>query len=53
MDELKTDKQKYRRIRCIYCDKPIHINNWAGVTKKGFICGKLFLDKAFRYYKIE
>jgi hypothetical protein len=36
---LKTDKQKDRRIKCIYCDKPIHIDNFAGVCKKGFICG--------------
>jgi len=36
---LKTDKQKDSRVRCAYCDKPIHIDNWAGITKKGFICG--------------
>ncbi|MHA2019029.1 MAG: hypothetical protein ACTSXY_12245 [Promethearchaeota archaeon] len=36
---LKIDKQKNKRVRCIYCDKPIHIDNFAGVCKKGFICG--------------
>ena len=36
---LKTNKQKDKRVRCAYCDKPIHIDNFAGVAKKGFICG--------------
>lgn len=30
---------KDRRIKCIYCNKPIHIDNFAGIIKKGFLCG--------------
>ncbi len=29
-----------RRIKCIYCKQPIHIDNFAGVNKKGMFCGK-------------
>lgn len=32
---------KDKRIKCIYCNQPIHIDNFAGVTKKGMICGKI------------
>ncbi len=31
---------KDKRIKCIYCKKPIHIDNFAGITKEGMICGK-------------
>ena len=34
----KANKKQDKRIKCIYCNKPIHIDNWAGVTKKGFVC---------------
>lgn len=27
------------RVKCVYCGQSIHIDNFAGVTKKGFICG--------------
>ena len=30
-----------RRIKCIYCKQPIHIDNFAGVNKKGMFCGKM------------
>ena len=33
------EKKNDKRIRCIYCNKPIHIDNFVGVCKKGFICG--------------
>ena len=37
--ELIVTKDKLdRRVKCIYCKKPIHIDNFAGVVKKGFIC---------------
>lgn len=39
MAKEKIDK-KDRRIRCIYCNQPIHIDNFAGITKKGMLCGK-------------
>jgi len=32
---------KDKRIKCIYCEQPIHIDNFAGVNKKGMFCGKL------------
>lgn len=35
------EKKKDRRIKCIYCKQPIHIDNFAGVTKKGMLCGKM------------
>ena len=30
----------FKRIKCIYCKQLIHIDNFAGITKKGMICGK-------------
>ena len=27
-----------RRVLCIYCKKPIHIDNWAGIHKRGMFC---------------
>ena len=27
-----------KRIKCIYCKEPIHIDNWGGVGKEGFFC---------------
>ena len=32
---------KDKRVKCAYCKQSIHIDNWAGVTKKGFICGNI------------
>lgn len=26
------------RVKCIYCDKPIHIDFFAGICKKGMFC---------------
>ena len=31
----KNKDKKDRRIKCVYCGKPIHIDNWAGVNIKG------------------
>lgn len=33
---MKEDK----KIKCVYCKQPIHIDNFAGIIKKGMICGK-------------
>ncbi len=30
-----------KREKCVYCKKSIHITNWAGVGKKGFICNNM------------
>jgi len=30
-----------KRIKCIFCKKPIHIDNWAGVNKEGFFCNNI------------
>ena len=38
----KSTKQKDKRIKCIYCNNPIHIDDWAGISKKGFICKNFF-----------
>ena len=37
IDAIPTQTDK--RIKCIFCNKPIHIDNWAGVNKEGFFCG--------------
>lgn len=37
----ETKKQTDKRIKCIYCKKPIHIDNFAGMSKKGMICGDI------------
>jgi len=34
-------KMKNKRVKCQFCKKDIHIDNWAGVNKKGFICGNI------------
>jgi len=39
MKNKKPDKQEDRRVRCMYCNKPIHINNLGRFTNNGFICG--------------
>lgn len=33
--------EESKRIKCIYCKQPIHIDNFAGITKKGMLCGKM------------
>ena len=30
-----------KRIKCIYCKQPIHIDNLAGINKEGMICGEI------------
>lgn len=30
--------KKGSKVLCCYCNKPIHIDKFAGVSKKGFIC---------------
>lgn len=38
----KMAKEKQKRVLCCYCNKPIHIDRWKGVSKKGFfhrMCG--------------
>jgi len=30
-----------KRVKCVYCGKEIHIDRWAGVNKKGFICNNI------------
>jgi len=32
------ENKKPKKVKCIYCKKPIHISKWAGVNKKGFVC---------------
>jgi len=36
---LKSKKQK--RVRCIYCDKPIHIDKFGGIKRDGLFCNRL------------
>ena len=36
--ELKKDK----RIKCIYCGNPIHIDKFGGMNKKGMFCNSIF-----------
>ena len=31
-----------KRIKCIFCKEPIHIDNWAGMNKEGFFCNNTF-----------
>ena len=33
---------KEEHIKCVACGKPIHISEWAGVTKKGFYHSNAF-----------
>lgn len=33
-----TRKIKSKRIICVYCKKPIHIDDFAGVSKDGWFC---------------
>ena len=33
-----TKTAKGKRVLCIYCKKPIHIDAFAGVSKKGMFC---------------
>ena len=35
--ELK-EKVKDRRVKCIYCNKPIHISKFGGMNKRGMFC---------------
>ena len=37
--KVRQAHMKDKRVRCVYCDKPIHSDNWAGATSKGLICG--------------
>lgn len=30
-----------KKVKCIYCKQPIHIDNFIGINKEGLICGKL------------
>ena len=39
--EEETIIKEEKRIRCCYCNNPIHVDNFAGITKKGFICGNI------------
>jgi len=38
---MATIKQKKRRVKCIYCHKPIHIDKFAGIQKKGLFCNDM------------
>ncbi len=31
-------KEEDKKVKCIYCKKPIHINKFAGVNKEGMFC---------------
>lgn len=35
---LVDNKLRDRRVRCIYCRAPIHIDNWAGIHRRGMFC---------------
>jgi hypothetical protein len=26
------------KVKCIYCNEPIKVKEWAGVCKRGYIC---------------
>ena len=40
-----------KRVKCIYCGKNIHINDFGGITKNGLFCNKFFcLLKSFVVY---
>jgi len=32
-------KEEDKIIKCMYCNNPIHIDNFAGFSFKGFVCG--------------
>ncbi len=34
--------EEEKRVKCIYCKKPIHINKFAGVNKEGMFCNGFF-----------
>jgi len=40
--DLEHSKKDDKRVKCIYCKKPIHIDRLAGITSKGMICGNSF-----------
>ena len=47
-----------KRIKCIYCKKEIKINNFAGISKEGFICNNIkclrkLAEEEFRSSRIK
>ena len=34
--------EEEKRVKCIYCKKPIHIDKFAGVKKEGMFCNGIF-----------
>lgn len=39
--ESKETEKILKRKRCAYCNKPIHISKFAGITTKGFVCSNI------------
>ena len=37
-DESNEIYKEEKRVKCIYCKKPIHIDRFAGITKDGMFC---------------
>ena len=44
--EKKEEKQD-RRVKCIYCNQPIHISKFAGISDKGMFCDNILCLIAF------
>ena len=38
-------KEKRKRVKCIYCKKPIKVEDWGGTTKRGMFCNNYFCIK--------
>ena len=39
---LIPETPKDRRVKCMYCNQPVHIDRLAAITKKGMICNDTF-----------
>lgn len=42
MEKTTLKNKKPKKVRCIYCDKPIHISKFGGMNKKGMFCNRYF-----------
>jgi len=34
------DNKKEKKVKCVFCNQPIHIDDFVGIVKEGLICGK-------------
>ncbi|GAH03862.1 unnamed protein product [marine sediment metagenome] len=39
---MKKPKKEGKRVKCIYCKKPIHIDKFGGIKKEGLFCNDFF-----------